>query len=71
MCEEIAENTELSSFKELKGEAMKKTEMAETTRKITSFALSLHCKKKFSDFPFPSREVTFPKFNYSRPGRVW
>jgi len=34
-----AENTELSSFRELKGEAMKKVEMAETTRKTTSFAL--------------------------------
>jgi hypothetical protein len=39
MCEENAENTVLSSFRELKGEVMKKAKMAETTKKKTSLAL--------------------------------
>ncbi len=40
-------------------------------------AVTLHCKKKVSHFPVPSRDVTdqtLPgqeKLNYSRPGRVW
>ncbi len=42
-----------------------------------SIKRNLHCKKGYSEFPFPSRDVTnqtLPgreSFNYSRPGRVW
>jgi hypothetical protein len=38
----------------------------------------IHCKKKVSDFPVPSRDITYQTLlgrellNYSRPeGRVW